>query len=170
MELFEYKGIMPQISKDAYVQEGVKICGDVKVGAGSTIWYNSTLRGDTASITIGENTSIQELSTVHVDTDYPVEIGSNVTIGHNCIIHGATIADNVLVGMGAILLNGCKIPKNCMIGAGALVTQNSVFEEGMLILGSPAKAIRPLKEADYDYIIENAKEYVELGKEHKNVK
>jgi carbonic anhydrase/acetyltransferase-like protein (isoleucine patch superfamily) len=121
------------------------------------------VRGDQAPISVDENSNIQDNCVVHVSKNYPVKIGKNVSIGHGAIIHGCTIEDNVLVGMGAIILNGAKISKNCLVGAGALVTENKEFPEGSLIIGSPAKAVRQLTEEQIKGIQENADEYIHLA-------
>ena len=125
------------------------------------------LRGDMNNIIIGENTNIQENSVVHVDINSPCIIGKNVTIGHGTIIHGCSISDNVLVGMGSIILNNAKIGKNTIIGAGSLVTQGKEFPEGVLILGNPAKVIRQLTEAEIESIQRSADNYVSLSKKYK---
>lgn len=158
---------VPVVSEKAYIQEGVKIVGDVIIEDNVSIWYNSTIRADIDLIHIKEGSNIQELTSIHNDVGFPVIIGKNVTVGHGCIIHGAKIGDNCLIGMGTTILNGTKIANNCLVGAGSLVTQNSVFEEeNMLILGSPARAIRPLKESEIAYIRENAEEYQETIKRY----
>ena len=117
-------------------------------------------------IVIKKGTNIQENAVVHVDDDYETIIGEGVTVGHGAIVHGCTISDNVLIGMGSIILNGAKIGKNSIVGAGALVTQNKEFEEGVLILGNPAKAVRKLKQEEIDSIKESAKHYISLSKEY----
>ena len=138
----KYMGQSPSIHEEAYVSETAVVIGKVNLKKNSNIWFGSVLRGDMESITVGENTNIQENSVVHVDKTEKVVIGDNCTIGHNAIIHGCTIGNNTLIGMGAIILNGAKIGNNSIVGAGALVTQNKEFEDGVLILGNPAKVIR----------------------------
>lgn len=168
MELYKYRNKYPQVNKNAYIQDGVKICGDVIIEEDVSIWFNTTIRGDINSITLKKGCNVQELSTIHVDFNHPTIIGEDTTIGHNCIIHGATIGNNVMIGMGAIVLNGANIPDGCLVGAGSLVTQNSTFEKDSLIIGSPAKAIRKVKDNEIDYIRRNAIEYINLSKEYKN--
>ena len=145
------------------IYDGAFVVYDVTLGDKVSIWYNAVVRGDLEPVTVGERSNIQENSVVHVSTNYPVKIGKNVSIGHNAIIHGCTIEDNVLIGMGAIVLNGAHITKNCLVGAGALVTENKTFPEGSLIIGSPAKAVRELTKEEIKEITENADEYVELA-------
>ncbi len=151
------------MSDKARIYEGAKVLGDVKLGSNVSIWYNAVIRGDIEPITIEDNSNIQDNCVLHVSEDYPVKIGKNVSVGHGAIVHGCTIEDDVLVGMGAIILNGAHITKNCLIGAGALVTENKTFEEGSLILGSPAKAVRKLTDEEIESIRENADEYVKLA-------
>ena len=163
----EFKGIVPKIHKDTYVSESVDIVGDVTIEKNANIWFGTRLRGDMNKIVIGENTNIQENSVVHVDTKSPTILGKNVTVGHGAIIHGCTISDNVLVGMGAIILNDAKIGKNTIIGAGALVTQGKQFPNGVLLLGNPAKVIRELSSEEIDSIEASANNYVILSKNYK---
>ena len=151
------------MSDEAKVFDGAKIIGDVKLSKESSIWYNAVVRADIESVSIGERSNVQDNCTVHVSEGKPVSIGKNVSIGHNAIIHGCTIDDDVLVGMGAIILNGAHIRKNCLVGAGALVTENKDFPEGSLIIGSPAKAIRQLTDDEIKSIKDNADEYVNLA-------
>ncbi|MBR3214023.1 MAG: gamma carbonic anhydrase family protein [Methanosphaera sp.] len=147
----------------AKIYDGAKVVGDVELKDNVSVWYNAVVRGDQAPISVDENSNIQDNCVVHVSKKYPVKIGKNVSIGHGAIIHGCTIEDNVLIGMGAIILNGAKISKNCLVGAGALVTENKEFPEGSLIIGSPAKAVRQLSEEQIESIQENADEYVNLA-------
>ena len=132
--IMDFEGVTPRINKNTYISESVDIIGKVNVEENVNIWFGTRLRGDMNNIIIGENTNIQENSVVHVDINSPCIIGKNVTIGHGTIIHGCSISDNVLVGMGSIILNNAKIGKNTSIGAGSLVTQGKEFPEGVLIL------------------------------------
>ncbi|WP_455645211.1 gamma carbonic anhydrase family protein [Methanosphaera sp.] len=143
--------------------EGAKIVGDVTLKNNVSIWYNAVVRGDLKPIDIGENSNVQDNCVIHVGTNHPTKIGKNVSIGHGSILHGCTIEDNVLIGMGSIILNGAHIAKNCLVGAGALVTENKTFPEGSLIIGSPAKAVRQLTEEEIKGNLENAEEYVNLA-------
>lgn len=164
--ILNFNGIKPVIDKTCYISESVDIIGEVVIEKNANIWFGTTIRGDMSKIRIGENTNIQENSVVHVDFDCETDIGKNVTIGHRAIIHGCTISDNVLVGMGSIILNGAKIGKNTIIGAGSLVTQYKEFEEGVLIMGSPAKVVRKLTEDEINSIKQSAKNYVEISKKY----
>lgn len=165
--IIDFEGVTPRINKNTYISESVDIIGKVNVEENVNIWFGTRLRGDMNNIIIGENTNIQENSVVHVDINSPCIIGKNVTIGHGTIIHGCSISDNVLVGMGSIILNNAKIGKNTIIGAGSLVTQGKEFPEGVLILGNPAKVIRQLTEAEIESIQRSADNYVSLSKKYK---
>ena len=163
----QFNGVATSINENAYVSESVDILGDVKVEENVSIWFGARLRADMNKIVIGANSNIQENAVVHVDIESPVIIGENVTIGHSAIIHGCNISNNVLVGMGSIILNNAKISKNSIVGAGALVTQGKEFEEGVLILGNPAKAVRKLSEEEIKSIKRSADNYVALSKKYK---
>ena len=163
----QFNGVATSINENAYVSESVDIIGDVKVEENVSIWFGARLRADMNKIVIGANSNIQENAVVHVDIESPVIIGENVTIGHSAIIHGCNISINVLVGMGSIILNNAKISKNSIVGAGALVTQGKEFEEGVLILGNPAKAVRKLSEEEIKSIKRSADNYVALSKKYK---
>ena len=165
--IMDFEGVTPRINKNTYISESVDIIGKVNVEENVNIWFGTRLRGDMNNIIIGENTNIQENSVVHVDINSPCIIGKNVTIGHGTIIHGCSISDNVLVGMGSIILNNAKIGKNTIIGAGSLVTKGKEFPEGVLILGNPAKVIRQLTEAEIESIQRSADNYVSLSKKYK---
>lgn len=151
------------MSDKTKVYDGARLVGNVKLSDEVSIWYNAVLRGDLEPISIGKRSNVQDNCTVHVSEGKPVSIGSNVSVGHNAIIHGCTIEDDVLIGMGAIILNGAHIEKNCLVGAGALVTENKRFPSGSLIIGSPAKAVRQLTEDEIKSIKSNADEYVNLA-------
>lgn len=165
--ILEFEGNLPCISNDTYISESVDIIGDVVIEENVNIWFGSRLRGDMNKIVIGKNTNIQENSVVHVDTNSPCIIGEKVTIGHGAIIHGCKISNNVLVGMGSIILNNAKIGKNTIIGAGSLVTQGKEFPEGVLILGNPAKVIRELTKEEIKSIEYSSDNYVALSKKYK---
>lgn len=163
----ELNGKYPTIDNTAYISESVDIIGDVLIEKDVNIWFGARLRADMNRIVVGENSNIQENSVIHIDKDHETIIGKNVTIGHGAIIHGCNISDNVLVGMGAIILNGAKIGNNTIIGAGALVTQGKSFEDGVLVLGNPAKVIRKLTEEEIYSIQKSADNYVDLSKKYK---
>ena len=152
-------------------EEGVKIIeatvvGDVTLHQNVSVWYGSVIRGDSDSIEIGENSNIQDLSVLHTDHGYPIHIGENVTIGHRAIVHGCTIEDEVMIGMGAILMNGAKIGKHSIIGAGALIPEGKEIPANSIVVGMPGKVIHQTSEKQIEEILENAKHYVELAREY----
>lgn len=165
--IMDFEGINPKINKNTYISESVDIIGNVEIDENANIWFGTRLRGDINKIVIGANTNIQENSVVHVDVNSPCIIGKDVTIGHGAIIHGCTISDNVLVGMGSIILNNAQIGKNTIIGAGSLVTQGKSFKDGVLILGNPAKIVRELTDDEIKSIKSSADNYVNLSKRYK---
>jgi len=165
--IHSYKGISPKIDKSVKLMHGTQIIGDVVIGKNSSIWFNCVVRGDVNYIRIGENTNIQDGSILHVNhIDYFLQVGSYVTAGHNCILHGCVIGDNVLIAMGAILLDNCKVGNNCLIAAGAVVKENFVVPEGVLVAGVPGKIIRDLTAKEIEDIKQSAINYVEYAKEY----
>lgn len=146
-----------------FVAKSADLIGKIKLGEASTIWYQSVIRGDYGVISIGDRSNIQDGSVVHVDEQYPTVIGDDVTVGHRCIIHGCTIEDRVIVGMGSTIMNGAKIGQDSIVGANSLVTERKEFLPGSLIMGSPAKVIRALTNEEKQSILVNAHEYVQNG-------
>ena len=164
--ILEYKGKAPDIEKAAFVAENAVVTGDVTLQQDSSVWFGAVIRGDGPHIEIGERSNIQDGCVLHADPGYPLTVGSKVTVGHGAILHGCTVGDGSLVGMGAIVLNGAKIGKNCIVGAGALVTGGKEFGDGNLIVGSPAKAVRKLTPVEIASNLSSAKHYVEQAKEY----
>lgn len=152
------------IHPDTFIAETADIIGDVTIGEGSSIWYGTVARGDMNYIKIGKFTNIQDNSTIHVDTPLPTEIGDYTTVGHNAIIHGCIVGNNCLIGMGAIILNGAVIGDNCIIAAGSLITQGAKIPPNSLVMGSPGKVRRELKEEELEKIRKNALIYEEIWK------
>lgn len=136
--------VSPQVDDTAWIAPGCHVIGNVVLGAESSIWFGTTIRGDNEPIIVGTGSNVQENCVLHTDPGCPLTIGAGCTIGHKAMLHGCTIGDNSLIGMGATVLNGAVIGKNCLIGAGALVTENKVIPDGSLVLGVPAKVIRDL--------------------------
>lgn len=161
-----FKEKKPVISDSCFVAENASIIGDVKIGTNSSVWFSAVIRGDYDSITIGENCNVQDNCVLHTTNDLPVKIGNNVSVGHGAIVHGATIEDNVLVGMGSVVLDGAKIGENSIIGAGAVCTENMVVPKGSLVVGIPGKVIRTDEESYKERTISNAGSYSELAKEY----
>jgi carbonic anhydrase/acetyltransferase-like protein (isoleucine patch superfamily) len=153
----------PQLGREVYVAPNAYVVGDVVLGDESSIWHGSVLRGDVGWIRVGRRTNIQDLSVVHVTGDrYNTTIGDEVTVGHRVVIHGCTVHDRALIGMGSVLLDGCEIGEGAVVGAGALVPPNMKVPAGMLALGVPAKVVRPVTEAEGRLGIDGANAYLEL--------
>ncbi len=156
-----YKGISPTIDGSVYMVDSSIVIGDSVIGADSSLWFNVVVRGDVNYIRIGERTNVQDNSVLHVTNNtHPLVIGSDVTIGHNVTLHGCTVKDRCLIGMGAIILDGAVIGEDSLVGAGALVTENTVIEPGSLVLGMPAKVVRKLKDAERARILKSARNYM----------
>ena len=147
-------------SEDVLICDGACVVGDVTLGKGVSVWYNAVIRGDKGPITIGADTNVQDGVVMHNHTT----VGAGCTLGHNAIVHGCTIGDNVLVGMGAVVLDGARIANDCLVGAGALVTGKMDAPAGSMILGSPAKVVRPLTAEEIEGIRESRDEYLELAR------
>jgi carbonic anhydrase/acetyltransferase-like protein (isoleucine patch superfamily) len=152
------------LGKTQYIAKSADVVGKVKLGNFVSIWFQAVIRGDVDTITIGDQSNIQDGTVVHVAHGHPTVIGNGVSIGHNAIIHGCEIGNNVLVGMGSIILNGAVIGEDSIVGAGTLVTQGKVFPPKSLIIGSPGKVVRTLSEKEIQSIRDNAKEYLETMK------
>ncbi len=152
------------IGENVWMAPDADVVGTVEIGDRASVWYHAVIRGDEAPITIGAETNIQDGAVVHVDEGMPCIIGQGVTVGHNAIVHACKVGDNTLVGMGSILLSGCEIGKNCLIGAGSLVTGKMRCPDGQMIMGSPAKIIRPLNEKELASLIDSKENYLHLAK------
>ena len=155
------------IDISVYVASGAKVIGKVNIGENSSVWFNAVIRGDSNSIDIGKNSNVQDNSTLHTSSNHSLIIGDFVTIGHGCIIHGCKLGNNVLVGMGSIILDGAIIADNCIIGAGTLITQNKIIPSNSLVFGNPMKIIRNLTIEEINSIKENALMYVKEAEEYK---
>lgn len=167
--IYKLGDLVPKIGENNYIADNATLIGDVETGTNVSIWFLAVLRADMSKISIGNNSNIQDNTTVHGDTPYPVIVGKNVTVGHNCVIHGCEIGDNSIIGMGSVLLNGAKIPKNCIVGAGSLVTDKLEAEEGDLIAGSPAKVIKKLSQKNKEYLEYASNVYLEKIEKYKKL-
>jgi carbonic anhydrase/acetyltransferase-like protein (isoleucine patch superfamily) len=161
MTVYALGDLQPAVDSDAWVAPDANVIGNVVLEAGSSVWFGSTLRGDNEPIHVGTGSNVQENCVFHSDLGFPLRVGVNCTIGHKVMLHGCTIGDNTLIGMGATILNGAKIGKNCLIGAGALVTENKVIPDGSLVMGAPGKVVRQLDEQAIQMLTASALHYTE---------
>lgn len=155
----DYKTLR-QTDENVIILPGARVNGDVTFGHGCSVWYNTVIRGDEAPILIGENSNIQDNSTLHTSAGHPMTIGSGVTVGHNVVLHSCHIRDNCLIGMGSIILDDAVIGENSIVGAGALVTKGTVVPAGSMVLGSPARVKRPLTGEEIEGIRHNCQAYL----------
>lgn len=170
MPVYALDGIEPAFDdRDSnWIAPDASLIGKVRLGRNAGVWFGAVLRGDMEAIEIGEDSNVQEHAMLHTDPGFPLNVGKGCTIGHRAILHGCTIGDNSLVGMGAIVLNGAKIGANCLVGAGALVTEGKIFPDNSLIVGSPAKAVRELDAAATERLALSAAHYVRNGQRFRN--
>ena len=161
MAIYELDGSAPRLAESAWVADNAQVMGNVVLGEDSSVWFGTTVRGDTETITIGRGSNIQDGSVLHADVGMPLTIGDRVTVGHQVMLHGCTVGDESLIGIGAIVLNGAKIGKNCLVGAGSLVTEGKEFPDGSMIMGSPAKVVRSLSPEQMEGLRQSAQHYIE---------
>ena len=159
MTVYALGNLRPTIDDDAWIAPGAHVIGHVILGAGVGVWFGATLRGDNEPVTIGAGTNLQENTVCHTDMGFPLTVGRDCTIGHKAMLHGCTIGDETLIGMGATILNGAVVGRNCLIGAGALVTEGKNIPDGSLVVGSPGKVVRPLDEVAIKGLRESARHY-----------
>ncbi|KJL45023.1 Galactoside O-acetyltransferase [Microbacterium terrae] len=152
-------GKIPDLDPSAFVAAGARVVGDVSLGEESSVWYNAVLRGDSASITLGAGSNLQDNVSVHVDAGHPVVIGEDVSVGHNAVIHGCTIGDGCLIGMGSTVLSGAEIGAGSLVAAGAVVLEGTVIPPGSLVAGVPGRVRRELSETEREGILQNARIY-----------
>ncbi|HWW47553.1 MAG TPA: gamma carbonic anhydrase family protein [Xanthobacteraceae bacterium] len=166
MAIYELDGHAPILPEngDYFIAETASVIGKVRLHPGASVWFNAVLRGDNELIDIGEGSNVQDNCTLHTDEGFPLSVGKDCTIGHNVILHGCTIEDGALIGMGAVVMNGARIGKGCVIGAGAIVTEGKVFPDHSLVLGAPAKVVRSLDPASSAELFKGAERYVANGK------
>ena len=166
MPLYQLDDKVPQIADRAWVADSAQVIGDVRLAEDASIWFHATLRGDNDPITIGEGTNIQDGSVLHTDAGVPLTIGRHVTVGHMVMLHGCTIGDESLIGIGAVILNGARIGRHCLVGAGSLVTEGKEFPDGSMILGSPAKVVRMLTPEQIEGLRASARHYVDNARRY----
>ncbi|MBX5467311.1 MAG: gamma carbonic anhydrase family protein [Firmicutes bacterium] len=160
--LLDFGDRVPEVQDPVFIAPGAYVIGQVSLGRFVSVWFNAVLRADTDAIRVGEGSNIQDGCVIHVDPGTPVTIGRNVTVGHRAIIHGATVGDRVLVGMGAILMSGVKVGERCIVAAGALVTEGTEIPPGSVVMGAPARVVRGVTEAEVAAIERAAERYQRL--------
>jgi carbonic anhydrase/acetyltransferase-like protein (isoleucine patch superfamily) len=166
MTLYSLNDVSPQLGPGAWAAPSADLIGDVRLGARASVWFGAVLRGDNTPLVLGDETNFQDGAIGHSDADFPLTIGARVTVGHQAILHGCTVADDCLIGMGARILNGALLEPECLVGAGALVTEGKRFERGSLIVGSPARVIRPLSDAEKHGLRVSAAHYAEKAQRY----
>lgn len=166
--LMAWQNHEPKLGKDVFLASGSAVIGQVELGDEVSVWFNTVIRGDVNTIKIGARTNIQDNTTVHVTSKTgPTKIGCDVTIGHNAVIHACTIEDECLIGMGSTILDGAVIRSRCFVAAGSVVTPGKEMPSGMMVMGSPAKAVRPLTEAELAFLKQSARDYVETARSYR---
>ena len=168
MPIYQLDEHIPDIAESAYVAPEATVIGRVTLGERSSVWPGAVLRADDDTITVGARSNVQDGAVLHVDPGCPLRVGADVTIGHLATLHGCTIGDGTLVGLGAIVYNKAVIGRDCLIAAGAIVTEGKVFPDRCLILGAPAKVLRPLTDQDLAALRENIRAYVQRGEHYRN--
>lgn len=168
MAVYSLDGKSPRIAPSAWVADSAQVIGDVDLAEDVGIWFGAVLRGDTALLRVGRGSNIQDASVLHADVGQPLIVGEGVTVGHQVMLHGCTIGDGSLVGIGAIVLNGAKIGRSCLVGAGALVTEGKEFADGSMIIGSPAKTVRQLTPEEIAKLRWSASHYVDNARRFKS--
>jgi carbonic anhydrase/acetyltransferase-like protein (isoleucine patch superfamily) len=163
---YDLENKKPKNSGENWVAPNATIIGDVTLEKNSSVWFNAVIRGDNENIHVGEGSNVQDGSVLHTDPGCPLRIGKDVTIGHIVMLHGCTIGDNSLIGIGAVILNNAKIGKNCIIGAKALITENKEIPDNSLVVGAPGRVVRKLTDEEIGKITENAKHYQDNWKRY----
>lgn len=159
MPIYKLRGDAPQVPASAFVAPEATLIGKVKLGEGTGIWFGAVLRGDNELVSVGAGSNVQEGVVLHTDLGYPLTIGENVTIGHQAMLHGCTIGDGSLIGIQAVVMNGAVIGRECLVGVGSIVTEGKQYPDRSLILGVPAKVVRPLTEKEIAGLAESAADY-----------
>ena len=167
MAIYELDELIPRLADSAWVADSAQVMGDVELAEDVSVWFGVVIRGDTECIRIGRGTNIQDGSVLHADVGKPLTIGDNVTVGHKVMLHGCTVGDGSLIGIGAVVLNGAKIGKGCLVGAGSLVTEGKEFPDGSMIMGSPAKVVRALTAEQQVGLHMSALHYIENARRFK---
>lgn len=167
MAIYELDGVAPRMADSAWVADSAQVMGNVVLAENSSVWFGAVLRGDTETITLGEGSNIQDGSVMHADVGFPLTVGKRVTVGHQVMLHGCTIGDESLIGIGATVLNGAKIGRNCLVGAGSLVTEGKEFPDGSMIIGSPARVVKSLTPEQIEGLRRSAGHYIENAERYR---
>jgi carbonic anhydrase/acetyltransferase-like protein (isoleucine patch superfamily) len=167
MAIYELDGVAPRMAESAWVADSAQVMGNVVLAEDTSVWFGATLRGDTETITVGRGSNVQDGSVMHADIGYPLTLGEDVTVGHMVMLHGCTIGDESLIGIGATVLNGATIGKNCLVGAGSLVTEGKTFPDGSMIMGSPARVVKSLTPEQIEGLRRSARHYVENARRYR---
>jgi carbonic anhydrase/acetyltransferase-like protein (isoleucine patch superfamily) len=164
MALYSLDDLIPRVPASAWVAESADVIGKVELGEDASVWPGAVLRGDTDWLRVGARSNVQDNSVLHTDAGVELRIGDNVTVGHQVMLHGCTIGDGALIGIQAVVLNGARIGRHCLVGAGSVVTEGKVFEDGWLIVGAPARAVRPLTPEQLANLARSAQHYVDAAR------
>lgn len=167
MAVYELDGVAPQMADSAWVADSAQVMGNVHLHEEASVWFGAVLRGDTETITVGKGSNVQDGTVMHADYGFPLVVGDRVTIGHQVMLHGCTIGDESLIGIGATVLNGAKIGRHCLVGARSLVTEGKEFPDGSLIMGTPAKVVRQLTPEQIEGLRRSAAHYVENAQRYR---
>jgi carbonic anhydrase/acetyltransferase-like protein (isoleucine patch superfamily) len=159
----------PQLAPDAWVADSAQLIGRVRLGAAASVWYGAVLRGDNEWIEVGERSNVQDHAVLHTDLGYPLRLGRQVTVGHRAMLHGCTVGDGSLIGIGSVVLNGAAIGRSSLVGANALVTEGKTFPDGALIMGSPARVVRMLTDEQIEGLRRSAELYIAQAARHRAI-
>ena len=166
MAIYQLDDLTPDVHPTAWVADNAQVMGQVSLAENASVWYGAVLRGDNDSISVGRNSNVQDGSVLHTDHGSPLVIGDDVTIGHQVMLHGCSVGDCSLIGMGSVVMNGARIGRNCIVGAGALITEGKQFPDGVLIIGAPAKVVRELSAEQISQLQASASHYVVQQRRH----
>jgi len=169
LAIYQFGDDAPRIAPTAWVADSATVVGRVEMGEGSSVWYGCVLRGDNDWIKIGRNTNVQDGSILHTDAGVPLTLGDSVTVGHQCMLHGCTVGDGVLIGIQAVVLNRARIGRHCVVGAGSVVTEGKEFPDGVMILGAPAKVVRQLEPDEIERFAQLPPAYVKQMSQHRHL-
>jgi carbonic anhydrase/acetyltransferase-like protein (isoleucine patch superfamily) len=169
MPVYPYRGVWPTVAEDAFIAPTAVLIGDVTVEAGASVWFGAVIRGDVAPIRIGARSNVQDNCVLHADEGIPCEIGPDCTLGHGAVVHGARIAEHVLIGMRAAVLNSADLGAECILAAGTVIPEGKRIESGQLVMGLPGKAIRAITEVERERIYDGARHYAERAQEYRRM-